>query len=489
MYVDSGITTLNEAFNAAGLYKIGDSIYKIVGNLDAVVHNEDDDTLIMELENFGGSITEAMFDFVTRITLSNSGGGYVAENDGSGVDTGITLTVTHSNTTLTSADFAVSDDRFEIVKDGNNWEFGLKNGEMLDYESAGEHEITVWVSDDINTATIKVNVEVTNVDDGDATVTISGHEVGLVSVDDILTATLGEDPDGLNSDVVVTYRWFHKDDPDKDIGTGSTYTVADTDDGQIIGVEVDYTDKSGATPSVTEIMELTVGALRLIRPAKGEEDNDNTLMPLSLDESSRIEGGNGSDTITDGKGNDIIEGGLGNDRIDLGNGNGDSDELIYRIGDQVAKDGADVITNFERGKDKFIFSLESNAETDALTDLASFVNYIAGGTPDTWVDDQFNVMLALNIPDDPDAQYSPVNGVYLQFSESTIYSGGRLSMPIVHIEFSENIETQALSDLFDGDGSVGFNNIFLKPEYLNALMGGNDDFLAIDFQVAEPDMV
>ena len=491
VYVDPEIDTLGELLTAFGLWKAGSTIYKIVDNLD-VVTNEDNDIAIMELENFDGGITDAMFDFVAPITLSTSGDGHVAENDDSGADTAITLTVTHSNITLTSANFAVSDERFEIEEDGNNWKFGLKNGEMLDYESAGEHEITVWVSDDINTATIKVNVEVTNADDGDATVTISGHEVGLVSVDDILTATLGEDPDGLNSDVAVTYRWFHKGDPDKDIGTGSTYTVANTDDGKIIGVEVGYTDNFGATPSVTEITELTVGAaLRVIRPPKGEEDKDHTLMPLFIDEASRIEGGNGADTITDGTGDDIIDGGPGDDRIDLGAdmSGSDSDKVIYRIGDgSVARDGADIVTNFERGKDKIKFILERTSETADIDDYDGFLDYITGGTPDDLIDDKFWV----NFNFDFDAEEATLEGISFHFRDGVFFSGGRLSSPIFRIEFADPLTVDEVKEVYSGrDKSTPLakQGLLADFDYLDDFFGSSGDFQAIEFQVAEPDMV
>ena len=297
---------------------------------------------------------------------------------------------------------------------------------------------------------------------------------------------------------MVIYRWFHNDNPGTTINpgfmvddAGKTYTVKPSDNEELIGVEVSYVDNSGDPSAIKGIMYLTVGT-RLIRPEEGEEDNDNTLTPASPDESSQVESGNGSDTITDSTGNDIIEGGLGDDTIDLGSGDSDSDTVIYGIGDQTAQDGGDDITNFEWGKDRFIFSLESSTETDALTDLASFVNYITAGTPDDLSDDQFRVTFAFDFLGDPMAPTAEVKGIYLHFSDSVFYGGGRISMPILEIEFSENLpDDTIIDDVFGGDVSAGIDSAsgLVKLEYLNALLGGDDDFEAIGFQVVAPDAV
>ena len=103
-----------------------------------------------------------------------------------------------------------------------------------------------------------------------------------------------------------------------------------------------------------------------------------------------IQGGNGHDQIKSGSGGSIIIGGYGTDTIDLGSG---ADTVIVRISsrDTVDKwrldDGADTISNFERGVDKVILLDQDDTAID-LEDLLDYAGTSgpqqAGGVVITW---------------------------------------------------------------------------------------------------------
>ena len=468
-----------------------------------------DDVLIMVLEDFTTDLTIDMFEVMTAddaeepsiiegIQISDDFQSGVPENTDASTSP-VVATVNVHNTDDTHT--------YRITEGNDCGLFAINaNGEItlagaLDYETASSHTLTIEArnSDDV-TDTDEITIDVDNVNEGKATVKImiNGEDeadVDLVSAGDTLTVDFDiEDPDGMGPNANMTYRWFHKGNAAFTIDdSGNEYTVKGDDVGKIIGVEVRYTDNVPHRDSVVEVMYLTVGT-RLIRPPADEIDNDNTIS-ASPDESSQIEGGDGSDTITDGTGNDIIEGGLGDDTIDLGAdaSGSDSDTVIYGIGGQTAQDGGDDITNFNRGKDKFVFSLESNTETRAITNLDELFTFITKGT-ETVYDDEFLVHLDFDFSGDAPA----LDGVNFHFTDGVFYSGGRISMPIVEIDFAESSVIHGveniIAEVFGNENNLreGLNpraGILTDLDYLNALFGGDDEFEAIGFQIVEPDMV
>ena len=458
------------------------AIYHTQGTADMA-----DDVLIMVLEDFDTDLDfTTMFEVMTatdevpiikEIVLASS------EDVSEGTD---------ASTSPILASVAVNDTSdthtYRIIE-GNDYglfainEYGdITLAGALDYETQPSHTLTVEARNDAGiTDTAEITINVGNVD---TTVTIGGY-VDFVSTDSAdpttLTATFDADPDDLMLGTTITYRWFHNDDPDEDIGTGSTYTAKPSDNGQIIGVEVSYTDKSGTQASVREVMEFAVGT-RLIRPPADEVDNDNILTPASPDESSQIEGGDGSDTITDSTDDDIIDGGLGDDNIDLGNGDGDVDTVIFRFNDDgTAIDGGDVVTNFERGKDKIKFILERTSETADIDDYDGLLDYIISDTPDDLVDDKFWV----NLNFDLHSEEITLEGISFHFQDSVFFSGGRISMPIFTIKFADAVDLDELREIVSTSDApvVNKQGLIIDLDYLDDVFGGSDVFQAIEFQV------
>ena len=135
-------------------------------------------------------------------------------------DTGITFTASDvdSNTSFSATDFAVSDDRFQVVADGNdgtNWKLQLKAGKTLNYEDASDRSIVlnVKVNDGIHdSADVAVTVNVTDANDAPvfneyalqwfATFADNGNVAEDIAIDTPIAVIWAHDDDG-NS---LTYR-------------------------------------------------------------------------------------------------------------------------------------------------------------------------------------------------------------------------------------------------------------------------------------------
>ena len=375
---------------------------------------------------------------------------------------------------------------FEVNSDG---QIILKKG--LDFEtiiSANKSFIlTVQASDGTNTEDVFVTIKVTDVEEGPAKIQITPSDADLDAYDvgTVLTASLvEEDPDGLVGE--AQWRWFYLDTPFASIGTGTTYTVKEEDRGEFIGVARVYEDgKGGKGLGENEVREVFVSIVPrvAITPEENTEESDSTVA-AQPDKASIVQTGDGSDIITDGSRNDLIIGGLGDDKIDLGSDPDgfDQDQVIYAIGDQTAEDGGDMITNFTRGRDSFIFKLSANAETNAILDMDDFINYLNGGTADDLSDDQ--LLVGLNFDLDSEGEIE-LNGLSLHFADSVFFGGSRVSIPVVTISFADPLDKAAIINVLGGDEAtipniVNSDGILTDLSYLDDLLGGPD---AVGYQV------
>ena len=363
----------------------------------------------------------------------------------------------------------------------------------LDFESdTRQYMLTVEGTDRNGTLPVQVTINLENVDESRSTFTITGVSgtdstdtelANLVQGWTLSVAVDTADAEGVKASVDPVYRWFYASAPDGNIGTDSTtYTVTAADAGEVIGVGVTYTDNNDVSFEVITMLD-AVNEVGYIVP---NPDGENTIT-IPGTQGMEVDAGDGSDTITSSAGDDTIIGGLGDDVIDLGTGD-DEDTVIYTIGGQTAQDGGDDITNFNRGKDKFVFSLESNADTMAITNLDELFTFINKGT-ETVYDDEFLVHLDFDFSGDAPA----LDGVNFHFTDGVFYSGGRISMPIVEIDFAESSVIHGaeniIAEVFGNENNLreGLNPraaILTDLEYLNALFGGDDQFEAIGFQLA-----
>ena len=378
---------------------------------------------------------------------------------------------------------------FEIIQIDGTWKLKLKDGVSLNYEDEATFSIAITVNnipandgEVLPSTTRTITINVVNVIE-DAQIEIDAPNPAVISIGDKLTVSiLAEDEHGLHATPNIAYQWFYVSDPDTAIGTGDSYIVKAADRGEKIGVERRYTDAQNNQDKVTDIMEIEVPRLDITpietplpSPSAPTPVIDTTIT-IAPQTASRVEAGDGSDTITDGNRNDIIIGGKGDDVIDLGyNQEGkDQDQVVYGIGDQSAKDGGDIITNFNRGRDSFIFSLEENSKTDAIDSLDEFLTYVMSGTPDAFHDDQLLVVLNLTTDDQGNVE---LPGLSFHFQDSVSFGGGRIAIPVVKVQFSETLDQQAIISALGGDkatalSSITSDGILTNLDYLDDLMGG-----------------
>ncbi|BAM90588.1 putative outer membrane adhesin like protein, multiple VCBS domains [Bradyrhizobium oligotrophicum S58] len=109
---------------------------------------------------------------------------------------------------------------------------------------AGAVNVTVYASDGEYAASDAFTLTITPVNDGAATVTVTG----TATQGQVLTANLGSDPDGAASN--VAYHWL-RDGAVINGATGSTYTLGSGDVGHKISANVTYTDGQGFAENVT----------------------------------------------------------------------------------------------------------------------------------------------------------------------------------------------------------------------------------------------
>ena len=276
---------------------------------------------------------------------------------------------------------------------------------------------------------------------------------------------------------------------DSDTGLLSLKQTLDYDDqvakNNIYQVEVGYsyyyswgrlqpTSKGDETTLYIEVIEsinLAAGDSDIDIAKRGKEGQ-----PGADYRGKQVLGSDGNNDITDGHGHDIIRGRGGDDVIRLDTTYKDHNQIIYRIGNQLAIDGGDTIIGFVRGVDRFILALEDNAATRAITDNAGLIQYLKGSMADDLSDDQFLVKLDMVIA--PETGSVLVEGLSLHFKDSVLYDGGRKSVPVMVLKFSSPVTVE---QLLGGDETsrakiIDDNGILLDLNLLEHLLGGANSF-------------
>ena len=397
---------------------------------------------------------------------------------------------TIATVTARDADTEAGNLRYSILGDRNASPFAINAttgvitlvGE-LDYEIASTHTLVVQASDGIHTATSKVVVDVIESQTASLGITTS---TDVIDAGTTLTASIThDDPQGYEGGTAPAsgWVWFYKSNPETDIGDGSaTYTVQAGDAGEQIGVRLTYTDGEGHGD--TAETHLTEAVQRVIIKSYAQDDGKDKTYTAETDKATHIEAGGGADHVRDGNRNDVINGGKGDDEIDLSASKTDNDVVIYGIGNQMASDGADRITSFVRGRDKFVFQIkQSDIDANGITlreedGLEGLVNYITQGTEDL-IDDQFWVNLNFSIGENG----VQMDGISFHFKDSTFFSGGRISMPIVSIEFADPLSVDEVREVYSGrDKSTPLvkQGLLSDFDYLDDFLGGDG---AIGFDI------
>ena len=384
----TAITTLDALYTAVGLRVEkrhtspieSTRIYKVVGAADSAENGERNDFAVMELPEFIDDLTLEMFDvveFALTATGIASGNGQVTENV-AGANTGITLT-TAGVYAPTKEDFTISDDRFELIKDGEEWKLKLKANEALDYEAGSSVTLSVSIKNDegttTETETMRVNVidvneyapvfgmdsysaeiaktatkksaivsaSATDADTNDTlTYSIkSGNSTGLFTIDaDSGNITIAE-PTALTSPATYILAVEVTDAADADA------------EGHVVSTSVQITDTAHRGTNGNDVINGTAEEDFIHGNGRndtlyGNDGNDelhggrgaDVLYGGAGDDTLRGDGG--SDTFYGGAGVDILQGKRGNDLFDL-------DLASVSSGFSTSENNADIVVDFSRG--------------------------------------------------------------------------------------------------------------------------------------------
>ncbi|MGB2165629.1 MAG: precorrin-2 dehydrogenase/sirohydrochlorin ferrochelatase family protein [Candidatus Puniceispirillales bacterium] len=262
--------------------------------------------------------------------------------------------------------------------------------------------------------------------------------------------------------------------------------------GDLVSVRLAYISGADATPIAPQesYHNLAVTILERINLDAGDSNMDLSASLLG----KYITSSDGNNVIRDTIYPDIIIAGKGDDTIYLYSSPYDYNNIIYHIGHRLAWDGADHIIGFSRGSgrqipDKFIFALESHTATRAISNYQGFLDYVTKGT-DTLDDDEFLVQLKIGMDDDGNVQ---MEGLYFHFAGSPHYHDGRVSLPLVQIQFAEPVNEACISDIFKDDNNrpvvltdiLDKNLVLTDLDYLDDILGGEN---AIDYIIV-PELV
>ena len=394
-------------------------------------------------------------------------------------------------TTVTARDADTSALRYSILggRNANLFSINENTGAItlkgfLDFETAESHRLVVQASDGVSTDTINVIIGV--VDEMDCACLDIAANTEEIAAGTVLTASIThDDPNGYEGGKAPEsgWVWFYQSKPDQEIGDGSaTYTVREEDSGEQICVRITYMDGNGRPEIVQARLEEVVQRV-VIKPDAEDADKDKTYT-AEADKATKVEAGTGADHVRDGNRNDVIDGGKGDDEIDLSASKEDNDVVVYGIGNQMASDGADSITSFVRGRDKFVFQLKQSDIDAGNIDLSKddgyegFINYVTKGTEDL-IDDQFWVNFNFSIGENG----VQMDGISFHFKDSTFFSGGRISMPIVSIEFADPLSVDEVREAYSGrDKSTPLvkQGLLSDFDYLDDFLGGDG---AIGFDI------
>ena len=324
--------------------------------------------------------------------------------DENAADETVVGTVAASDPEGDSFTYALIDDaggRFAIDSSGV---ISVADGTLLDHEIAGQHDVTVKVTDgggQSDSATFTIDVG--DVNEAPEGLELTGNDVIEGSDPGTVVGTASaSDPDGDSLTFALTDDAGGRFaiDPISGVISVADGTLIEYDEATEHNITVEVTDPEGLSGTETFVVDV-------------QKDNSGDDTMIGTDEADTIDGGPGNDSIfgeagddvllggagddflfgdkgddqlSGGDGNDQLLGGIGNDLIEGGDGD---DELFGSIGDDVLKggEGNDVLYGSlgsdlllggagndtlrgEAGADRFVF--ESLADgVDKVLDFSS----------------------------------------------------------------------------------------------------------------------
>ena len=365
-----------------------------------------------------GTITLMAVDTPVKFTAPAAADLIITENDSTNAWT-VTITATSTGSDSDGSDSAISGYEILEVLDADgmivdmNGVFSITDAGVISVSGALDHETSAYYTlrieatdtvesgvsgDTADTGTTDLRVNVGDVNEADPVIEGSptadafvttgatgGTEVTTVVVTDADTSqtftyaiTSGNTGDAFAIDAngVIT------------VASGTTLDRATTATYDLVVTVTDNgVDASGtaATKSDTQNIKVTVREeppTPIAEQVQGASVQSGTDAADVIDRGDQtgfevIQGGDLSDTITVGSGGSVVFGGYGSDAITLGDG---VDTVVHRFASVKGiwrnDDGADVIRDFELGKDKFIL-----VDTDDNPiDLTTFLDETISGS-------------------------------------------------------------------------------------------------------------
>ena len=365
-----------------------------------------------------GTITLMAVDTPVKFTAPAADDLIITENDSTNAWT-VTITATSIGSDSNGMDSAISGYEILEVLDADgmavdmNGVFSITDAGVISVSGALDHETSAYYTlriqatdtaesavpgDTADTGTTDLRVNVGDVNEADPVIEGSptadafvttgatdGTEVTTVVVTDADTSqtftyaiTSGNTGDAfaIDDNGVIT------------VASGTTLDRATTATYDLVVTVTDNgVDASGAaaTKSDTQNIKVTVreeAPTPIAEQVQGASVQSGTDAADVIDRGTQtgfevIQGGDLSDTITVGSGGSVVFGGYGSDAITLGDG---VDTVVHRFASVKGiwrnDDGADVIRDFELGKDKFIL-----VDTDDNPiDLTTFLDETISGS-------------------------------------------------------------------------------------------------------------
>ena len=366
-----------------------------------------------------GTITLMAVDTPVKFTAPDADDLIITENDSTNAWT-VTITATSTGSDSDGSDSAISGYEILEVLDADgmtvdmNGVFSITDAGVISVSGALDHETSAYYTlrieatdtvesgvsgDTADTGTTDLRVNVGDVNEADPVIEGSptadafvttgatgGTEVTTVVVTDADTSqtftyaiTSGNTGNAfaIDDNGVIT------------VASGTTLNRATTATYDLVVTVTDNgVNASGATATKSDTQNIKVTVREevttsIAEQVQGASVQSGTDAADTIDRGTQtgfevIQGGDLSDTITVGSGGSVVFGGYGSDTITLGDG---ADTVVHRFA-SVGKvwrndDGADVIRDFELGKDKFILV---DTDDDTPIDLAEFIDETKSGS-------------------------------------------------------------------------------------------------------------
>ena len=403
---------------------------------------------------------------MSRITITVAGRGHVAENDFSGVDTGIRFTLSN-DAGITSDNFILSDYRFEVVND-DGWKLKLRRGLAVDYEFTPRIPISISIIKDSHTlGATNVVVAVTDVNEAPVFFQDSADLVEVARHADIGSMIIQVTADDYDRGDTITYSITNGNDAglfaiDDHAGNITLAVPNETTRPATHILTVQASDGQGGVDTIT----VTIEDFAIRSNASFVYGTTGADIIYGYDGDNHLHGSGGNDILYGGDGEDMLTGAQGTDFL-----YGGADKDIFSIVE------SDIVVDFSVSDgDRVLMSIGYDYEIFYAPSLALLESVVglrfdtSGNAPSAFQsehnDASINDTLIYRVEDDAD------DTILMVLEDFT-----GLTIDMIDLRFSAAIGGSVMYGN-NGDDSFSANygtNIFYGG-------GGNNTFYAASYE-------